>query len=356
MDSTPLTPAEVFPVGEYLRDELEARGWNETEFAQILGRPAQAVSEIINGKKEITAETAVAIADALGTSAELWLGLQTDYRLRQVRAGRPVVNPITRLAALRASVPLRELRRRGWISSTNDPDTLEREVSMLLAPLTDHAFRAAARRSNTAHPFTPEQNAWIARIMRRAADVAAIADFDQLALAALAERLPRMLTGPDQLPVAAKELARCGVVLVVEPQLAGSKLDGVALVMGDGRHVVALTTRGDRFDGFLFTLLHELAHIVLGHLDATGWQIDDAIDDSPTEIGRSADAQAAGWIFPHGFVAPRPPVTMTTIHELAREHGVHPSVVVGRLHRDEVLEWSQFRRSIPKVRAALGIS
>ena len=44
------TPAEVFPAGEYLRDELDERGWTVTEFAAILGRPVQAVSEILNGK------------------------------------------------------------------------------------------------------------------------------------------------------------------------------------------------------------------------------------------------------------------------------------------------------------------
>ena len=33
------TPAEVFPPGEFLADELEARGWTQTEFAEIIGRP-----------------------------------------------------------------------------------------------------------------------------------------------------------------------------------------------------------------------------------------------------------------------------------------------------------------------------
>lgn len=54
--TTTLTPAEVFPPGEYLRDELEERGWTVTEFAEIIGRPVQAVSEILNNKKEITTD------------------------------------------------------------------------------------------------------------------------------------------------------------------------------------------------------------------------------------------------------------------------------------------------------------
>lgn len=62
--------------GECLADELDARGWSQADFAEVLGRPVQFISEIISGKKEITRETAAQIAAALGTSAEFWLNLQ----------------------------------------------------------------------------------------------------------------------------------------------------------------------------------------------------------------------------------------------------------------------------------------
>ena len=71
-----------FSPGEILRDELDARDWTYVEFAEILGRPVQAVSEILNDRKEITTETALEIGRALGTGPELWLNLQTNYRLR----------------------------------------------------------------------------------------------------------------------------------------------------------------------------------------------------------------------------------------------------------------------------------
>lgn len=77
-----LTPAAVFPPGEFLRDELDERGWTIAEFAEIIGRPVQAVSEIISGHKSITPEIAAEVGHALGTSAALWLNLQTAYRRR----------------------------------------------------------------------------------------------------------------------------------------------------------------------------------------------------------------------------------------------------------------------------------
>ena len=51
-------PAEVFPPGEFLRGELEARGWTQTEFAEIISRPTRLVNEIIAGKRGITPDTA----------------------------------------------------------------------------------------------------------------------------------------------------------------------------------------------------------------------------------------------------------------------------------------------------------
>ena len=80
------SPAHAFPLGEYFCDELAERGWTEAEFAEIVGLPVQAVSEILDAKEEITSETAMAIAAALGTTPEVWLNLQTRYRLHQSRA------------------------------------------------------------------------------------------------------------------------------------------------------------------------------------------------------------------------------------------------------------------------------
>lgn len=80
-----LTPAYTPSPGEILATELAERGWSQRKFAQILGKPPQAVNEILRSKKQITPETALRIAAALGTSAELWLNLEADFRLALAR-------------------------------------------------------------------------------------------------------------------------------------------------------------------------------------------------------------------------------------------------------------------------------
>lgn len=81
MDTTRRIPAEVFPPGEFVRDELEARGWTQADLAVILNKPLPAVNEIIAGKKAITPETAQALGDAFGVGPEFWLNLESAYRL-----------------------------------------------------------------------------------------------------------------------------------------------------------------------------------------------------------------------------------------------------------------------------------
>ena len=58
----------------------------QTEFARQISRPVQVVNEIINGRKSITADTAVAFEKALGINAELWLKLEASFQISKARA------------------------------------------------------------------------------------------------------------------------------------------------------------------------------------------------------------------------------------------------------------------------------
>ncbi len=79
-------PAEVFPPGEFLRDELDARNWTQTEFAEIIGRPRELINRIVSGKRGVSPRTALEFAAALGTSAQFWMNLESTYQLSKLRA------------------------------------------------------------------------------------------------------------------------------------------------------------------------------------------------------------------------------------------------------------------------------
>lgn len=68
--------------GEMLQEEfLKPMGITQTAFAKHLGWSHAKINEIITGKRGVTPEAALSFADALGTSAELWLNLQRNYDL-----------------------------------------------------------------------------------------------------------------------------------------------------------------------------------------------------------------------------------------------------------------------------------
>src|SRR5262245_47961913 len=110
---------EAFAPGEYIREELDARGWSQLDLADILGRPPQAVNEIINGKRSITPDTARGLGEAFGTSAQLWMNLESAYQL--ARLDYPA-GAIQRKAKLYQFAPVSELQKRGWIEKTSNLD------------------------------------------------------------------------------------------------------------------------------------------------------------------------------------------------------------------------------------------
>ena len=75
-------PDVAIPPGEYLLEEIEARSISQKELAKRMRRPANAINEIINGKKAITAETALQLEMVMPEiPARFWLNLETDYQL-----------------------------------------------------------------------------------------------------------------------------------------------------------------------------------------------------------------------------------------------------------------------------------
>jgi len=77
----------AFHPGEYIGEELVARGWSQSDLARIIGRPFQHVNLLVHGRRHVTVGTAVELAGAFGTSVEVWLNLQA--RFDAVRAPKP---------------------------------------------------------------------------------------------------------------------------------------------------------------------------------------------------------------------------------------------------------------------------
>jgi addiction module HigA family antidote len=78
--------------GEHLAEELTELGISAAEFSRQIGVPTNRVTQILNGRRSITGDTALRLGHFLGTSAEFWLNLQSLYeiRLAQQKSGRAI--------------------------------------------------------------------------------------------------------------------------------------------------------------------------------------------------------------------------------------------------------------------------
>ena len=77
-------PTAIHP-GEHLAVELEALSMSAAELARKIKVPTNRVTQILNGTRTITGDTALRLAHFFGTSAEFWLNLQSLYDLRLAR-------------------------------------------------------------------------------------------------------------------------------------------------------------------------------------------------------------------------------------------------------------------------------
>ena len=92
-----MTREPIHP-GETLREDLDALGMSAAELARRIEVPVNRITEILNGRRAVTGDTALRLGRFFGTSGEFWLNLQKLYELR--RAEQKSGAAIARLPSL----------------------------------------------------------------------------------------------------------------------------------------------------------------------------------------------------------------------------------------------------------------
>ena len=75
--------------GSFLRDELAALGLSARKFAEHIHVPHNAVTGIMNGERSVSAQMAIRLGQAFGTTPQYWMNLQAIYDLKRARAEMP---------------------------------------------------------------------------------------------------------------------------------------------------------------------------------------------------------------------------------------------------------------------------
>lgn len=344
-------PREVSPPGATLRDLMDERDWKQRELAHRLGRPVQAVNEILAGKKEITEDTAIELERVLQVPAQFWLARESQYR--EYLARRRSADALREFVPWLETFPLKALQDLGVLPTGRlTPGFKQQLVEPLL-----RFFGVGSPAGWEAH-YDQMQPQFRRARPRQQTDVAAITAWlrmGELQATRLqtAEYSARKLQDSLQAMRASslqpaesigRELvhlcAQAGVALVFVPALPGTHVTGVVRWLGS-RPLIQLSLLGKWNDGFWFSFFHEVGH-VLKHPTRSIY-LDDA---SAGETVESAEEQEANR-FATDVLVPRAQQARLDTLELdepsiaafAREIGVHPGIVVGQLQHRRRLDY-----------------
>ncbi len=336
---------ELFPISkpspvEAIRFRMEQQGLTPRDLEPFIGSRSK-VSEVLAEKIPLSLRMIRALHEGLGIPA--------DVLVKPVAAEESEDEPQW------DKFPVRDMRKRGWIQATDqevrtNPGALARAFFAQgpTMPASIPLFRRAVHERSGARSDAYGLLAWTARVRQRAEQERDVGDYEHHKLGDDFFRMIARLSARADGPLLAKaSLAQLGIVVVIEPHLPRTKLDGASMLSWSGRPIIGLTLRYDRIDNFWFTLLHELEH-VQRHLRPTGTP-DTFIDDLDIDVGQDeleveADRLAGEALIPRSVwrrSAAFRERTQESVLALAAELGIHPAIVAGRLQR-ETKKFHQF--------------
>ena len=327
------------PPGATIKEQLNDRGMSQKEFAARMNMSEKHISKLINGDVQLTPETAVRLEMVLGVPAKFWNNLEAIYREKIVKA--EAENAMDADAEMAKQIPYSEMAKFGWVPETRDAKEkvvyLRKyfEVVELSLLSNEQITRIACRRLAITEKSDLALMAWAQEAKIKARDINT-SPINIKGLIAVMPKLRKMtvLRPKEFCPQIKKCLADCGIALVFLPHLKGSFLQGASFMDGN-KIVVGLAARGKDADKFWFSLFHELAHIVLGHVGKPNGISD---EDEKAADKWSGDTLVAADDFEY-FRKERD-YSERNVIRFAKEQGIAPGIVVGRMQMEGMIKYS----------------
>lgn len=313
-----------------------ARGMTQSDLADRLGLNEQQIQRYEASNYAGASLTRLAtIADELGVRIqEMWQSREEDQ-------GDTLVVWQNAGSLDWSKFPLKEMLKRNWISPRHMTSPMEAVREFFLSAAGEQYATALHRKKYHGKNRPDEYSllAWQARVVSIATKDVEAGQVPRFDFRDDWIRELSRLSAKNDGPLQARDFLReRGILLVVVEHLPGTYLDGAAMSLDSGNPVVALTLRYDRLDHFWFVLMHELGHVFnhlqtqlgMDYFDDEG----DGVDDS---IEREADQYALDALIPEkdwNRCLSRYTISAKAVEADAIRLGIHPSIVAGRIRRE----------------------
>lgn len=310
-----------------------AKGWNQKELARRLFLPEQQVQ-----RYEAERYRSISLS-----------GLQRVARTLGIRLTAHIDQPVPdpwlpsyEMSSSELQKVLKHAREHGWLDKADQSD--DNGISQLRRTVAEHVGEygtpSLLRTGLNVHDLSQDWFllAWKAQVTRNALRQIQRKKpkYRPLNMSWLSELVK--LSAFDDGPARAKDmLAEQGITLIIEPQIAGMRVDGAAFLIGE-HPVIGLTLRLDTVDNFWFTLMHEMGHVILHYRTglASGF-FDDFEHLEIDEMEEEANRFAQNMLIPDAVWSKSPvriAKTAEPVERLAKQLGIAPAVIFGRLRME----------------------
>lgn len=320
-------------IGEMLVAARLSRNWTQKELARRLFLPEQQVQRYEAEKyRSISLSSLMRVTRTLGVNLEANVVDRLDERWL----------PKTEMSRRELQNVLAHARKNGWLGPKSHTD--EGGINYLRRAVAEHISDFGApsllRTGLNVHDISNEWLllAWKAQVAKKAVALTSkqAVRFKLSDLSWLHElvRSSSLEGGPL---IARDILLANGVAMIVEPAPVGMKVDGTAFLHND-LPVIGMTIRHDREDNFWFTLIHEVAHIILHYRTglAAGF-FDDIEDQALGDLEDQANLFASELLVPSEVWA-RSPARIAKSPEpimaLAKKLSISPAILFGKARKE----------------------
>ena len=336
--------------GETIGDILEERGISQAELATRTGVTPTYINNVIKGKKDISAKFALSLEYALGVSKSFWINLQANYDAELLEANESAtITEEERNTCHSLNEIIKYLREEGRIPVDIKNDSLIlslrkvfqiSNISNLKSIIPNGAFRLSSKAK--VDPYV--MGAWI-RLCQIAGENRKISNsFDKSKVSELVSKTKDIMCNQDKFnPDSLKNLFfDYGIDFSIARNFRGAPVNGYISKKKDMTYQMVLTIRGSYADIFWFSLFHELAHIVNDDLNKSGSYID--YDKNDIKETLADEFACNSLIDPDNYCCfiEQANFTWNSIETFAKSQNVKPYIVLGRLQREHLIEYSRF--------------
>lgn len=344
----------AFHPGYYVKEYIEDQGITQGELAKRLLTTPKYVSDLVNGKINLTDEMVLKLSIVFGTSTTMWLNLNQKYIEKKLEIEK-------RIQLDEERVLVRQMEYKFWVDLGLVKATRVAEEKIMelqryfkvssLSVLRQRDFLVQYRTSVTevTDINVINANAWVQTAINVGSGID-VEPYDKKKLSAAIPEIRSMtVQSPKKFYPRLKDLlASCGVALVLLPNLKNCGVNGAVKWLGKDKVVLAMNDRRKYADTFWFALFHELGHVLQQRIKVLlvsekkklGLETDDLIQKLESE----ADLFSRNTLIPkeeydsfleenqRGFSA-------ESIRAFAEKINILPGIIVGRLQQDQYLSY-----------------